>query len=78
MNNISDNALYDLCKSNNLSLGALQETINLLGPRLSSQNQFCFHWACNNKKVTLEIVQLLYNTLPGALHLRDDDDGSLT
>ena len=27
--------------------------------------------ACANEKVTLEIVQLLYNTLPDALRLRD-------
>ena len=72
MDNITDNELYELCSSNNLSLGALQETINLLGPRVSSQNPLCFHKACMNKKVTLEIVQLLYNTLPGALQLRDD------
>ena len=57
--------------SNNLSLVALQEKINSLGPRLSSQNPLCFHHACKNKKVTLEIVQLLYNTLPGAFRLRD-------
>ena len=74
MNNISDNELADLCKSNNLSLDALQEIINTLGPRISSQNQLCFHEACyKNKNVTLEIVQLLHNTLPGALRLRDDN-----
>ena len=73
MNNISDNELYDLCASNNLSLGALQEIINTLGPGVSSQNPSCFHRACYNEKVTLEIVQLLYNTLPDALRLRNDD-----
>ena len=74
MNNRSDiNELADLCASNNLSLGALQETINLLGPRLSSQNPSCFRKACANKNATLEIVQLLYNnTLPGAPHLWDN------
>ena len=77
MNNISDNELAELCMSNNLSLGALQESINLLGPRLSSQNPSFFHHAYWNENVTLEIVQLLYNTLPGALHLRDDDYGWL-
>ena len=65
------NELADLCESNNLSLGALQEIINSLGPRLSSQNPSCLDKACWNEKVTLEIVQLLYNTLPGALRLRD-------
>ena len=69
--NRPDNELADLCKSDNLSLGALQEAINTLGPRLSSQNPSCFHKACYNENVTLEIVQLLYNTLPGALQLRD-------
>ena len=73
MNNRSDNELADLCASNNLSFDALQETINTLGPRLSSQNPSCLHKACYNKKVTLEIVQLLYNTLPGALRLRDNE-----
>ena len=72
MNNISGNELYELCASNNLSLDALQEIINRLGPRLSSQNPSCFHKACGNNKVTLEIVRLLYNTLPGALQLRDN------
>ena len=76
MNNRSDNELYDLCASKNLSFDALQERINLLGPRLSSQNQLCFYEACMNKNVTLEIVQLLYNTLSEAFHLRDYD-GSL-
>ena len=71
-----DNELYDLCASNKLSLGALQEIINTLGHRVSSQNPSCFRRACFNKKVTLEIIQLLHNTLPGALRLRDDD-GSL-
>ena len=72
MNNRSDNELYDVCASNNLSLGTLQETINLLGPRLSSQNPSCFHEACYKKNLTLEIVKLLYNTLPGALWLRNN------
>ena len=72
MNNRSDNELYDLCASNNLSFDALQEIINRLGPRVSSQNPSCFHHACTNKKVTLEIVQLLYSTLPEALQLRDN------
>jgi len=65
--------LLILCESDDLSLDALQEMINSLGPheRLSSQNQLCFHKACRNKNVTLEIVQLLYNTFPGALRLRD-------
>ena len=71
MNNRSDNELYDLCASNNLSLGALQEIINLLGPRLSTQNPLCFRLACRNENVTLGIVQLLYNKLPGVLRLWD-------
>ena len=65
--------LYDLCKSNKLSLGALKEIINTLGPRVSSQNRYCFHKACYNKNATLKIVQCLYNILPGALQLRDND-----
>ena len=65
--------LLELCASNKLSLDALQEIINTLGPRVSSQNQLCFYHACRNEKVTLEIVQLLYNTLPGAFRLRDDN-----
>ena len=72
MNNRSDNELYDLCASNNLSFDALQETINRLGPRVSSQNPLCFHQACYNKNATLEIVQLLYNILQGALQLRNN------
>ena len=72
MNNRLDNELVDLCASNNLSLVALQETINLLGSRLSSQNPGCIHKACYNENVTLEMVQLLHNTLPGALQLSDN------
>jgi len=70
--------LLELCESGDLSLDALQEIINFLGPhgRVLLQNQLCFHEACYNKNVTLEIVQLLYNTLPGAFLLRADD-GSL-
>jgi len=65
--------LLDLCKSDNLSLHALQATINALGPvRVSSLNQTCFHEACRNQKVTLEIVQLLYNIFPEALRLRNN------
>ena len=63
--------LLELCESDDLSLDALQEIINDLGPRLPSQNSSCIHKACGNKKVTLEIVQLLYNTLPEAFRLRD-------
>ena len=66
------NELLNLCASNYLSLGALQEIINALGRRVSSQ-VLCFHEACVNKKVTLEIVQLLHSTWPGALRLRDDN-----
>ena len=66
------NELADLCASYDLSFDALQETINLLGPHVSSQNQLCFHEACRNEKVTLAIVQLLYNTLPGAFRLRNE------
>ena len=65
--------LLALCGSSDLSLATLQETINILGPRLSSQNPSYFHRACGNKKVTLKIVQLIYISLPGALRLRDDD-----
>ena len=65
--------LLELCGSGDLSLGALQEIINALGPRLSSQNPSCLLLACKNKKVTLEIVKLLHNTLPEALRLRDGD-----
>ena len=65
------NELLNLCGSDDLSFDALQETINALGRSVSSHNQLYFHKACRNKKVTLEIVQLLYNTLPGALQLRD-------
>ena len=65
--------LLELCGSENLSLNVLQETINLLRPHLSSQDPSCIHQACGNKKVTLKIFQLLYNTLPGALHSRDDE-----
>ena len=72
MNNRSDNELLDLCASNDLSFDALQETINTLGPRVSSQNPSCFHRACWNENVTLEIVQLLHSTLPGALQSRND------
>ena len=73
--------LLDLCKSDNLSFDALQsvlsfdalqEIINSLGPRISSQNPSCFHQACYNKNVTLEIVQLLHSIWPDALQLRDD------
>ena len=68
-----DTELLELCASNKLSLDALQETINIIGPRVSSQNPSCFHDACGNKNVvTLGIVQLLHNTLPEALRLRDD------
>ena len=67
--------LLELCESADLSLATLQEKINTLGPHVSSsqQSQICFHRACYNEKVTLEIVQILYNTFPGALQLRDND-----
>ena len=68
-----DTELLELCASNNLSLVALQETINTLGPRLSQQNQLCFHQACANKNVTLEIVQLLHSIWPDVIRLRDDE-----
>ena len=73
------NELLELCESDDLSFDALQEKINSLGPheRVSSQNPSCFHKACKNEKVTLEIVQLLHSILPGALRLRADDDDSL-
>ena len=64
--------LLELCASNNLSFDALQETINTLGSRLSSQNSSCFHLACYNEKVTLEIVQLLHNSWPEAIRLRNN------
>ena len=70
MNNI--NQLADVCVSDDLSLNALQEIINRLGPLAASQS-CCFHHACGNENVTLKIIQLLYNTFPGALLLRDDD-----
>ena len=80
--------LLELCGSENLSLDALQELINCLGPRASSsQNQLCLLQAplcllhaCGNKKVTLEIVQLLHSIWAGALpihqlcHNKDLDD----
>ena len=68
--------LLELCGSDDLSLVTLREMINTLGPRASSQNPSCFHQACANENVTLEIVQLLYHTFPGALQLRNDG-GSL-
>ena len=72
MNNILvDNELLIFCSSNDLLFDGLQELINLLGSRVSSQNPSCFHHACMNEKVTLEIVQLLFNTWPEALRLRD-------
>jgi len=61
--------LLELCESENLTYDALQEKINDLGPRVSSQSPLCFHEACYNEKVTLEIVQLLCNTRPDALRL---------
>ena len=66
------NELLNLCASNDLSFDALQERIGILGPRLSSQNQLCLHKACYNEKVTLKIVQLLYNTLLEAFRSRDN------
>ena len=69
--------LLELCESDDLSFDALQEKINALGSgsreSSSSHNQLCLHEACANEKVTLEIVQFLYDTLPAALRLRDDD-----
>ena len=67
------NELLELCGSDDLSLATLQEKINIPGPRVSSQNPSCLLLACGNKNATLEIIQLLYNTLPGALRLRNDD-----
>ena len=66
------NEMLNLCASNDLSFDALQERIGILGPRLSSQNQLCLHKACYNEKVTLKIVQLLYNTLLEAFRSRDN------
>ena len=63
--------LADFCASDDLYLDALQEIINTLGSYVSSQNPSCFHEACKNENLTLEIVQLLYNIFPGALRLRD-------
>ena len=65
--------LLELCESDDLSFDALQEKVNSLRPHelVLLQNQLCFHEACANENVTLKIVQLLYNILPGALRLRD-------
>ena len=64
----------ELCASDDLSINTLREIINALGPSALSQIQLiCFHRACMNKRVTLEMVQLLYNIWPGALRLRDND-----
>ena len=63
--------LLELCGSDDLSLDALQKTINSLGTRVSSQS-LCFHRACMNENVTLEIVQLLYSIWPDVLQLRDN------
>ena len=65
--------ILELCASDDLSIDALQQTINLLGPHVSSQNPLCVHRACFNMNATLEIIKLLYNTWPGALQLRDDN-----
>ena len=64
----------ELCASDDLSINTLREIINALGPSALSQIQLiCFHRACMNKRVTLEMVQLLYNIWPVALRLRDND-----
>ena len=67
------NELLELCRSDDLSFDTLQEKINTLGPRISSQNPACFHAACRNEKVTLKIVQLLYSKFPDVLRSRDGD-----
>ena len=73
MSGRSDIELLNLCASDYLSLDSLQETINNLGPQLSSQDPSCFHKACSNENATLKIVQILYNMWPEALRLRDED-----
>ena len=78
MNNT--NQLADVCVSDDLSLNALQDIIIRLRPLYEwgdwisvPRISCCFHHACGNENVTLKIIQLLYNTFPGALLLRDDD-----
>ena len=57
-------ALYHLCKSDELSITSLQETINnplLLTDYSYDRQSLCyvFHQACKNKNVTLEIIEVL-------------------
>jgi len=56
--------LYELCKSDELSIKSLQETINnpLIRTDYNYDKQslrYVFHQACDNENVTLEIIELL-------------------
>jgi len=74
-NNPRIKELNNLCSSDNLSLSALQEKLNLLDKNdISLVNSCyntpgsvsCFHRVCMNKNVTLDIIQSLLNTFPKA------------
>ena len=66
--------LYDLCKSDDLSLDALQEKISLLGRHIIRKacDEECpflflfFHQACWNKRITLDIINYLLTMFPRA------------
>lgn len=80
--------LYKLCQSNNLSLNALQQEVDLRGPcAIREACEECaylymfFNKACRNENITLEIINYLLGTFPKAasfyLPLGEDTDYEL-
>jgi len=68
--------LYKICRSNKLSLDALQKEVDLRGPiAIWEACEECgylymfFNKACRNKKITLEIINYLLETFPEAASL---------
>ena len=60
----------ELCASDELSLTALQEKVNLLDEIEIHNIMYlgsCLHKACMNSKVTLEIIEYLLNIFPEAV-----------
>ena len=57
--------LEEFCSSDELSLNALRDKIRSI-PVDALQNSYFFHDACNNARVSLEIVEFLLENFPGA------------
>ena len=72
--------LEEICETDLLSLEALRNIISSIPSADAIQNSYFFHDACNNAKVSLEIIEFLLETFPGAadatVQYGDDADGA--